>query len=67
MSQDYFDSEPVWVGEVLDRLYKAGYEVTIKYDGDGYNWKNKKYTVKKGINTYLLDGRAQELMRIAIN
>jgi hypothetical protein len=60
------DIEPAWVGEVIARLEAAGYTVTCKYDGDGDNWKNKKYTVTKGIITYLLDGRAQELLRISI-
>lgn len=61
---DPFESEPVWVQSAIQRLESLGYTVQCEYDVDGQSWQNKVYTVTKGTLTYLVRGRALQLLRI---
>ena len=60
----YFEAEPIWIQSAIIRLQTQGYTVLCEYDADGNNWQNKVYTVTKDTLTYIVRGRAQELLKI---
>ena len=61
---DYFEAEPIWIQSAINRLQALRYIVLCEYDVDGQSWQNKVYTVTKDTLTYIVRGRAQELLKL---